>query len=253
MTGSNEYPDHVRAFRLFWRARDEPSPRSGLTVERIVDAALALVQEAGLAGLSMRKVADRLGVGAMSLYTYVPGKDELVMLLRERALGELPSGPSAEGWRERLEALARSYWELYQRHPWLLDVPVTRPVGGPNAFDRSELELRMVDGIGLDDLEMNGVIEVLHGHVAAVSRSAFEARSDAERSGLSDDDWWAQVEPVLDEVTTGRDYPVTARVGMTIGAPHTDPTFLLEFGLTRILDGVAALIAERVAQPGDEP
>lgn len=172
------------------------------------------------------------------------------MLMVEQAFGELPSElPSELDWRDQLDALARGYWALYHRHRWLLDVPVTRPVLGPNAFDRYELELQVVEGIGLDDLEMTGVVELVHGHVEGVARRAIEARSDAERSGLSDDEWWSQVEPVLVEVTADRDYPISGRVGTTIGAPHTDPDFLFEFGLARILDGVAQLVTSRRQDP----
>lgn len=246
MATSDDYPDHVRALRLLWRAPEAPSARSGLTVGRLVDEAIDLVGEVGLAGLSMRRVAERLGVGTMSLYTYVPGKDELVMLMVERAFADLRADlPTAGGWRAQLDALARGYWALYHAHPWLLDVPVTRPVVGPNAFDRYERELQVVDGLGLDEYEMTGVVELIHGHVEGVARRAMEARYDAERSGLSDNEWWSQVEPVLVEVLEGRDYPISERVGEAIGAPHTDPTFLFEFGLARILDGVEQLVVAR--------
>lgn len=248
MPESRDYPDHARAFRLLWRGPDQPSARSGLTVGRVVDAALELAGEGGLAALSMRKVAERLGVGAMSLYTYVPGKEELVMLLVERVAGELSSQvPAGATWRQRLETIARDYWQLYHRHPWLVDVPLTRPVGGPNSFDRYEFELRAVDGLGLDDLEMNAVVELLHSHVEGAARRTVEIRRDAERSGVSDDEWWYSVLPVLEEVLADRDYPLANRVGTTLGAPHTDPTFLFEFGLARILDGIEQLIASRDA------
>ncbi|MTV27442.1 TetR/AcrR family transcriptional regulator [Nitriliruptoraceae bacterium ZYF776] len=224
-----------------------------MTVGRIVDAAVELLVESGLAALSMRKVADRLGVGAMSLYTYVPGKDELVMLAVERAFGQLPRAlPAGVGWRGQLETLAAAYWDLYRDQPWLLDVPVTRPVLGPNAFDRYELELRAVDGIGLSELEMTGVIELIQGHVESVARRATGATVDARRSGVSDDEWWEQVSPVLEEVLADRDYPVSSRVGEAIGAPHTDPVFLLRFGLDRILDGVEHLLASRPGPAGPE-
>lgn len=62
---------------------------------------------------------------------------------------------------------------------------------------------------------------------------------------MSDDEWWFTVQPVLEEVLAGRDYVVASRVGATIGAPHTDPQFMFEFGLARILDGVEQLVITR--------
>lgn len=246
MAARRDYPDHRRALTLLWRSAEEPSPRSGLTVDRIVDAAITIADADGLAALSMRRVAERLGVGAMSLYTYVPGKDELVILMVDRVYAELSTEDGEDAaWRERLEALARERWTHYRRHPWLLDVPLTRPVVGPHAMDRYEHELRAVEGLGLDDLEMNAVIELLSGHVESMAGRAVEIRRDAERSGVSDDEWWYSVLPVLSTVMSDRSYPLSARVGSTIGAPHLPTEYGFEFGLTRILDGVGALVRSR--------
>lgn len=246
MPRGRDYPDHARAWALLWRTADEPSPRSGLSVKRIVDAAIEIADADGLSALNMRRIADALGVGAMSLYTYVPGKDELVFLMIEAVVGELPvEGGEAGSWRERLEGIANSYWELHQRHPWLVDVPVTRPVVGPNGMDRHEHELRAVDGIGLDELEMNAVIELIHRHVEGTAGYAIEAARDAKRSGMSDDEWWYSVLPVLNRVMADRHYPVASRVGNAIAAPHSDPNYSFVFGLARILDGIGLLVSSR--------
>ncbi len=244
MPEPRDYPDHVRTLELLWRRDDPPSARSGLTVGRVVDAGTELASEAGLAAVSMRRVAERLGVGTMSLYTYVPGREELVLLMVEHATEELPTDDVPGTWRERLEAIGRDHWAHYHRHPWLTEVPVGRPVLGPATFARYEFELRALEGLGLDDLEMNGAIELIQAHVGGTAARAFEARRDAERSGLSDDEWWYAVLPTLERVVEG-DFPISARVGSTIGAPHTDPDFVFEFGLARILDGVERLVVSR--------
>lgn len=246
MPAQRDYPDQARILGLLWRGEDELPGRSGLTLGRIVGVGADLADELGLAALSMRKVADRLGVGAMSLYTYVPGKEELTHLMVEHVHGELVTdgSPSGETWRDQLLAMAHEHWEHYQRHPWLLDVPVSRPTLGPNVMDRYEYELRIVEGIGLDDHQMNGVIEVIQGHVAGTAATMLGAASDARRSGMSDDEWWHLVLPTLEQVLAGRNYPLTARVGQAIGAPHTEPHYVLDFGLALILDGVESLIAE---------
>jgi AcrR family transcriptional regulator len=253
MAADRRQVDDAQVLRLLWRRDERPSARSGLTVGRIVRAGVEIADEAGLEALSMRRVAERLGVGAMSLYTYVPGKQELVVLMVEEVYGELRTDDdgSATGWREGLARMADEYWQLYQRHAWLLDVPASRPVAGPNVMDRYESDLALVDGLGLDELEMDATIELIHEHVAGAARRLRGIRQDADASGLTDDEWWYGVVPTLTQVLADRHYPLSARVGETIGAPHLDTSYLLQFGLTRILDGLDAHIS-RLAQ-ADSP
>src|SRR5690606_30416212 len=159
---SSRKVDDVRLLRLLWRGAEEPSARSGLTVGRIVDAGVRVADAEGLEAVSMRRVAAELKVGAMSLYTYVPGKEELVYLMFDQVYGELDVERSREGsWRQRFEAFARAHWDLLHAHPCLLDVPLRRPVVGPNAPVLFAYQLSIVDGIGLDPLEMNVTLDLV--------------------------------------------------------------------------------------------
>jgi AcrR family transcriptional regulator len=246
--------DEVRVLRLLWRGEERPSARSGLTVGGIVGAGVELADDAGLEALSMRRVAERLGVGAMSLYTYVPGKQELVVLMVDEVYGELvvgdgDGGGDVTGWRDGLTRMADDYWRLYERHTWLLDVPVSRPLAGPNMSDRYEHDLALVDGLGLDELEMNATVELIQEHVAGAAQRLRGIRQDAAASGVTDDEWWYSIVPTLTQVLAGRDYPLSARVGEAIGAPHLDTSYLLRFGLDRILDGLEARVTRRAAAP----
>ncbi|MFI6365444.1 TetR/AcrR family transcriptional regulator [Nocardia sp. NPDC050630] len=96
---------------------------SKLTRAAIVDTAIALADEAGLDGLSMRHIAEQLGVGAMSLYRHVANKDELLALMTDEISARNPY-PSPEGmnwtWRDRVRIAAEIDWALYQKHPWVL-------------------------------------------------------------------------------------------------------------------------------------
>ena len=86
--------DITIGLKLLWGRQEPPTrgPKPGLTLDRIVRAAIAVADEHGLETVSMRSVAKRLGVGTMSLYRYVPGKSELLDLMLEAALGEEPRG-----------------------------------------------------------------------------------------------------------------------------------------------------------------
>src|SRR5215213_8438643 len=122
--------DPARSLALLWRTQ-ERGARTGrldLSIDRIVRAAVEIADADGMAALSMRRVAERLGVGTMSLYTYVPGKAELIDLMLDTVYGETAKPDTVPGgWRGRLEQVARENWELYRRHRWMLLVGTTRP------------------------------------------------------------------------------------------------------------------------------
>ncbi|MEV4187163.1 TetR/AcrR family transcriptional regulator, partial [Streptosporangium canum] len=130
--------DPERSTELLWGTRS----RRGLSLERIVRAAIELADAEGLAAVSMRRVAERLGFTTMSLYRHVPGKAELVDLMRDEVMGGEPDAGADRrpGWRAELEAWARDGLALYRRHPWLAEPSGTRRVPGPNAvagFERA--------------------------------------------------------------------------------------------------------------------
>ncbi|MFI7606447.1 TetR/AcrR family transcriptional regulator [Micromonospora sp. NPDC049366] len=243
--------DPARSLALLWRTR-EPATRRGrtdLTVDRIVRAAIEVADTDGLAALSMRRVAERLGVGTMSLYTHVPGKGELLDLMLDTVYGETTDpAPPADGWRARLEAVARDNWALYLRHPWLLQVATTRPPLGPNLIARYERDLRAVDGIGLTDLEMDAVITLVGGFVHGTVRGAVETAQAAERTGMTEEQWWRAHAPYLEKAMDPRRFPLATRVGATAGEEYqaaADPARAFEFGLARILDGIEVLVRHR--------
>jgi AcrR family transcriptional regulator len=242
--------DPRRTLALLWGTREAPTrgPKPGLTPERIVAAAVALADAEGLAALSMRRVAQALGVGTMSLYTYVPGKDELLDVMLDTVVAETGQGDDdAGGWRERLERVARANRALYARHPWLLEVASVRPVLGPNVMAKYERELRTIDGIGLSDLEIDAVLGLVLAHVEGVARRAHEKVLAERRTGMSEDEWWAAYAPALAEVGDFSRFPTAARVGAAAGEAHGayDPDHAFEFGLARVLDGIEALVRAR--------
>src|ERR1700754_3557298 len=95
-----------RSLELLWRRQQPPTrgPKQRLDLDEIVRAAIEVADADGLSALSMRKVAERLGVGTMSLYTYVPGKAELVDVMLDTVCGEVGMPEDVPGgWRGRLE------------------------------------------------------------------------------------------------------------------------------------------------------
>ena len=128
--------------RLWDRAGQAADSNRGLSLERIVAAAIEIADTEGLAALSMARLAERLGSAPMSLYRHVTSKDELYDFMID-AVGRDPEPPPADDWRTGLRAWAAGLMELYTRHPWILQLPVSRPPLEPGQLDWLEQGLRV--------------------------------------------------------------------------------------------------------------
>ncbi|MEV4351902.1 TetR/AcrR family transcriptional regulator C-terminal domain-containing protein [Actinoplanes sp. NPDC049596] len=239
-----------RTLGLLWRRilgtpQGTRGPKQRVSVDEVVRAAIAVADEEGLPAFSMRKVADRLGLKLMSIYTYVPGRSELIGLMVDEVIGEQELRPHEGALRERLTVVAQQLWDEYHRHPWLLQVEESRPWIGPNVSDRYEWQLAAIEGAGFTDLEMDQVITLLSDFTAGAARASIAARRTAEQSGMSDLEWWEINAPVLERVMPPGRYPISGRVGTAAGQEYNavgDPARSFRFGLDRILDGLTALL-----------
>ncbi|MFI5972629.1 TetR/AcrR family transcriptional regulator [Streptomyces sp. NPDC051452] len=245
--------DPARTLELLWREPGQGGPRrgpkQGLTVDAVVQAAIELTDSGGLEALTMRSVAQRLGVTPMTLYTYVPGKAELLDLMLDAAYLQMPrTDHTAAPWRTRVEAVARENRDLYRRHPWVATLPTTRPPLGPGLMAKYEHELTAFDGLGLDDLEMDAALTFLLGFVQSVARADLDTQAAVRDSAMSDAQWWAANAPLLARVFDPARFPLAARVGEAAGEAHQgvyNPEHAFDFGLRRVLDGLAQLIEDR--------
>jgi len=244
--------DPAKSLELLWRRRPQPTrgPKPALTVDQIVTTAVGVADAEGLSAMSMRRVADELSVGAMTLYRYFPGKGELLDVMLDTVYGELPRHDVPGEWRAKLDEVARENRDLYLRHPWLLQVATSRPPLGPNVMAKYEWELAAVEGIGLTDVEMDATVALVNGYVLGAVRTAVEARQVIQRSGMTDKEWWLAHVPHLDQISDLQKFPLANRVGTAVGnefdAPY-DSNHAFEYGLARVLDGVSALVANRSA------
>lgn len=148
-----------------------PRTRAGLSRERVLRTALELVDREGVDALTMRRLGRELGVEAMSLYSYVDNKQDLIEGVVEQVFKEMPLiAPGPGPWQERLRNHARGFRATLLRHPHALRLVAGRPIvtEGTMAFVESALvELR---SIGLDLATADRVLEVIAsftlGHVA---------------------------------------------------------------------------------------
>ncbi|WP_067970339.1 TetR/AcrR family transcriptional regulator [Nocardiopsis trehalosi] len=249
MTDERPSADPTPALELLWgtRARPRRGPRQGLTLDRVVGAAVELADAEGAAAVSMRRVAARLGVGAATLYTYVPGRTELCALMLDAVIGRGPlPHEHPGGWRAGTEAWAREDWAVYRRRPWVLRLADQRTVPGPNFLAWYDSAVRLLEGTGLDGAERLTVVEMVDGYVRGLARSSVDAAETELRTGVSEREWAAATDRFLErEVDFGR-YPALA-AAMVDGAPPT-PEDVFAAGLRRLLDGIEADIAARTAR-----
>src|SRR5215218_1642963 len=146
--GSGSSPVWARSQR---EPRDRGRRAAPQTREEVVLAALAVADDAGFDAVSMRNVAARLGVGTMTLYSYVSSKDDLLDLMFDEVMRELHlPEPLPADWRQALIELSRRTREVWLRHPWLVSSIGERSAFGPNSMRHVEQSLAAVSGLGLE-------------------------------------------------------------------------------------------------------
>lgn len=246
--------DPARTLQLLWRVpvtAPRHGPRQGLSTDGIVDAATALADAEGLDAVTMRRVAASMGVVPMTLYTYVPGKAELLDLMLDAAYQRMRRADTGgQPWRQRLSAVAAENRVLFEAHPWAAAISTVRPPLGPGLMAKYEHELAALDGLGLDEIEMDAALTFLLAFVQAWASTAAGAHAARQDAGADDEQWWAARAPTLQRVVDPAAYPLASRVGTAAGTAHRaayGPGHAYEFGLRTVLDGLEALISRRSA------
>ncbi|MBA3742924.1 TetR/AcrR family transcriptional regulator [Sporichthya sp.] len=142
-----------------------------LTLEAIVDAAEELVAAEGFEGLSMRKLARHCGVGAMTLYGYVPTKDDLLGALADRLLADLDlPGPADGDWAYRVAAVFHSVRRAFLAHPELVPIVAAHRVDGLSAYRGAEIIFGALREIGLDDGQIISAFSTLTSYTVGAAQ-----------------------------------------------------------------------------------
>ncbi|MGW1346294.1 TetR/AcrR family transcriptional regulator [Kribbella sp. NPDC002412] len=209
-------------------------PKPALSVERIVDTGIEFGDRDGFEAISLQRIAAHLGVTTNAMYRYVRSKDELIVLVHEKAIGPPPDLPSE--WRAAATAWVQAQVDRFAERPWMLDVPIRGAPVTPNMLRWVEVMLQALAGTGLSQHDNLGCLLLLNGfahNYASMVRQL--AASDntpvqAEEVGrflvprLAEGNY-----PMLLALYTNQEYE-----------DGVDDDF--EFGLTRILDGIQVLI-----------
>ena len=225
--------------------------RSSLSQAEIVDAAIAVADAEGAAAISMRRIAQVLQAGTMSLYWHVENKEHLLDLMLDTVLGETEVPDAGGDWRAALQAIAFSGRALLHRHRWVMDFIGGRPPLGPHVIANLERSLTALDSLRLDTATAMNVLMTVNTYVmGAVLREMRELRAqrDLEASGLDA----TQIEIGMAE--WAKRLRADGRFGhfLRIIEDDVDPDAAdtrderFGFGLDCVLDGIAARV-----QPAD--
>ncbi|GAA3165556.1 TetR/AcrR family transcriptional regulator C-terminal domain-containing protein [Nonomuraea roseoviolacea] len=231
--------------------RSGPGRRPGYSREQVTRTAVRIADAEGLDAVTMRRIACDLGTGAMSLYRYVPRRDDLFDLMIDLAMSEveLPDGPSGD-WRADLTLLAGRVRAAGLRHPWLIALLTSRPTLGPNLLRVHEFALGAFEGIGLDIDDITGFAGMLDDYVHSAIRREIGWQEEARRTGLDPERWKRDyMGPYVRQVVESGAFPLFNRSVLESRTAHLTPEERFRQGLDRILDAVAALIAALPARP----
>ncbi|MDF5754076.1 TetR/AcrR family transcriptional regulator [Spongiactinospora sp. TRM90649] len=229
-----------------WQRIERPkqAPRVSLTHDQIAEAAVEIADADGIDAVSMRRLADRLGVATMGLYRYVRGKNDIIELMvdavyradSDTAADTATDVESQGEWRAVLRRAAYGQRALFARHPWLIQTgaPLT-----PSMVSRSDRLLAALDGMELDeDTKMalvSAMTSFVHGTAAALAeRDALLAREDVAGMNELRAAYSSRMTWLLD---SGR-YPAFARY-IRAGTRKDDTDWQFEVGLECLLEGIA--------------
>ncbi|KKO54128.1 TetR/AcrR family transcriptional regulator [Paenibacillus sp. DMB20] len=235
---------------ISWGLVKEPQrgPKRELSITQIVEAAVAIADRDGLPAVSMARVAASLGYTPMSLYRYIPSKDDLLILMQE-SVGHITIPPEGEesDWREGLRGFVRASIQVYVEHPWFGDIPISGAPITPNNLRMVDWALRSMRGLDLNEFEKMSIVLLL----ASYARSTGMMMRDLDRfvkAGASPEAFnGLEYGSALKQLVSPERFPDLhplimsgAYVGETENEHGNESPIAddLDFGTERILDGI---------------
>jgi AcrR family transcriptional regulator len=208
----------------------------------IAAAGVILADARGLGAVTMRSAAAAIGTAPASLYRYVATRDELVELMADQVYGEISGHePGAGNPVAGLLRLARQSRAVFHRHPWLLDVPATGDLPGPNAVAFIERALAALENVDLTGSEKLVTVGLFSGVVRLFAQTEISQR----QSGQDTTQWQNSLAGYLLQISASGQHPhlAAALAGASAagGPASSDPAQdepLFDRAMTRILTGL---------------
>jgi AcrR family transcriptional regulator len=226
------------------RRRNQPAAvatrRARLTQREIVETGVRIADADGLPLVTMRRVADSLGVSTMALYRHVPNKGDLTLRMADSVFaGIRPPEIPVTDWRRRLDAAAHLFWAVFSRHLWAAEVfSISRPQLMPNVLPLAEWSFSTLRAMGFGTNDMLYTHINLFAHVRGMALARLEEAQAEKDTGMSADDWMAHHDRGLRQWADSAGHP---GLGYVMREPFDfDLDTVFEYGLQRLLDGIDA-------------
>ena len=239
-----------RRSQLLWEDRTPATrgPKAGLTPEGVVQAAIEIADEEGLAAVTMHAVAAKVGLTTMAIYRYFPNKEALLDAIIDAGMG-LPPRPTEprDDWRSEVTRWAHAKRAMLIARPWLAELPFVAAPHGPNWLSWLEAVADSLSRTGITGVLVGQMLSIVDGYTRGASDTSISL-ARAERSGTSTEQWAAAVGADLGRAIGDARFPAFAALLMAPpdGKPWTmDESF--DFGLQRVLDGMELYITSRSA------
>jgi len=232
----------------------QPAPGSRkprFTRDQIAEIAVGIADREGFEALSMRRIAEELDAGTMTLYHYVRTKDDLVELMNDALMGEIliPAGELSADWREALAQIARASFRSFRRHAWALSA-LRGARFGPNSLAHFEQSLAALANAPFPYVDRIDVIGIVDDYVYGFILRAYEMLSNEE---FTDD---VPTAPLLDFLQERLDSGLYPHMRAMIGGSNTreqwtrvrrmlDHDQRFERGLGALIDGLARAYTPR--------
>jgi AcrR family transcriptional regulator len=257
----------ARTLALLWRHHRPRAPdgepampakpalgrKPTLNLDAVVDAAIELADVEGLAAASMTRVAKALGVGTMTLYTYVPSKEELLDLMVDQVLGERelprPGEPGPADWRDQVEVYSEQTRAMFRRHRWLAQISTIRPPVGPGMLAGREYLLSALSALsstrsGLAPAQINAGALAITTYVDSAASLEADSEQLEQVTGQSNDAWWNERNELWETYFDVDRHPTMTAIWHAGGFGHGTRQAAADsyrFGLDRLLDGIQTL------------
>ena len=232
---------------------DGAAPRVRLTRDAVLHAAVVLADEQGVGGLSMRSLAESLGVVPMALYRHVANKEDLLDGMVDVLADEIDPPIDTPDWRTAVRHRVLSARRALQRHAWARRVLETRTSRTPGVLAYTDSFIGMFLDRGFSVDLTHHVLHALGSRMWGFTQELFDdpGAAPAEQATAVDD---AEAQAVLQQMAAR--YPNVLRIAMAsahgddVVGTGCDDQFEFEFALDLLLDGIEALRAEGWTSPG---
>jgi AcrR family transcriptional regulator len=207
-----------------------------LSRERVLAAAVSLVDEAGLGSLTMRELGQRLGVEAMSLYNHVANKDDILDGMVDLVVSEIDLPSDTADWKEAMRRRATSAQAVFTRHPWASGLVDSRQSSGPARLRYFDWVVGTLRRAGFS-IEMSArAFSILDSYVYGFGRQQLNLSAGSDMSP-------EEMAEAFSHAIPADEYPyLREMVDYAITSVHDDSADF-EFGLSLILDGLERLLA----------